>query len=422
MGKTPGLWIAPFLVSKTSNVAKEHPDWLLRNSSGKAPLVGHTNPAWERGNSVNSTRQYVLDASNPEVLTHLEETFAALSQHWDLFKIDFLAAGMREGTRFDATMTRVEAFINGMKAIRKGAGPKGFILGCGAPMLACAQSGTLDAMRVTCDTVESWKPPFLLRKLAYDWDNLPSCETSLWGNMMRMYMHGTWWAFNDPDCLVLRDKGSSMTLNQVLTQVTVLGLTGGLLLFTDDMAKLEPERLKLGLRILPSSSLSARAINIATDQRPTEFIMEGKDAGVRAIVNWQKKSKQTALLYKTSAFEFWSEKIISEKEVWTHKAYQPCVLQYPNEESLLIGTTLHLTAIADGRILAENESQEGRIVKCTVSGDDTLAVTTGKLVFVEAGLTLSSSTGITAKWNSDDTRVLEVDITAPAWEVVVELS
>ena len=370
---------------------------------------------------MKSATMYVLDASNPEVLAHLEKTFAALSENWDLFKIDFLAAGMREGKRFDQTLTRVETFINGMKAIRKGAGPKGFILGCGAPMLACAQSGTLDAMRVTCDTVESWRPPLLFRKLAYDWDNLPSCETSLWGNMMRMYMHGKLWAFNDPDCLVLRDKGSSMTLNQVLTQVTILGLTGGLLLFTDDMAKLEPERLKLGLRILPSSSLSARAINIATEPRPTEFIMAGDAAGVRAIVNWKASGKQTVLLYSNKAFEFWSEKIVTE-ETWTHESYQPCVLQYPLEPSLLIGTTLHLSAIADGRISAVNETRDGRIVKCTVAGDDSLAITTGKLVFAEPGLSVTGKTGVRSTWDSKDSRLLEIEIIENTWEVVVELS
>lgn len=126
------------LHSKTSNVARKHPEWLLRTAKGKL-LVGHWNNAWRRGLSINSVFQYVLDASNPEVCDHLEQTFAALAEHWEFFKIDFLAAGMREGRRSDTSMTRVEAYISGMKAIRRGCGEKGFILGCGAPMLASAQ-------------------------------------------------------------------------------------------------------------------------------------------------------------------------------------------------------------------------------------------------------------------------------------------
>lgn len=102
-------------------------------------MIAHVNPAWKRGCNLLSIIHYILDPSNPAVLEHLESIFKTLTKDWDWFKIDFLAAGMRDGVRFDPKQTRVEAYINGMKAIRKGAGPDAFILACGAPILATAQ-------------------------------------------------------------------------------------------------------------------------------------------------------------------------------------------------------------------------------------------------------------------------------------------
>ena len=33
-GMTPGLWIAPFSCDKHSQIAKTHPDWILRSANG----------------------------------------------------------------------------------------------------------------------------------------------------------------------------------------------------------------------------------------------------------------------------------------------------------------------------------------------------------------------------------------------------
>ena len=64
-GRTPGIWIAPFLAGASSAVAREHPDWLAVHAASGTPLVGMSNEAW--GGAVNT-----LDTSNPEVLDHLE--------------------------------------------------------------------------------------------------------------------------------------------------------------------------------------------------------------------------------------------------------------------------------------------------------------------------------------------------------------
>ena len=66
-------------------------------------------------------------------------------------------------------------------------------------------------------------------------------------------MHNIWW-LNDPDCLLVRvDK--RFNLYETNTQLSVLGMTGGIMLLSDDLSKLKPERLNLLNKILPVSSL-----------------------------------------------------------------------------------------------------------------------------------------------------------------------
>jgi len=52
----PGIWMAPYACDKNSKLAKEHPDWIIRNDQGRI------------ANSANCGKFfYGLDATNPAV-------------------------------------------------------------------------------------------------------------------------------------------------------------------------------------------------------------------------------------------------------------------------------------------------------------------------------------------------------------------
>jgi alpha-galactosidase len=89
-GLTPGLWLAPFVVQPGSRLAREHPDWLLRDHRGR--------PA--RSGFFDSFFGYALDLSQPEVLEHLRVLGRRLRE-WGfaLFKADFCYAGALPGAR-----------------------------------------------------------------------------------------------------------------------------------------------------------------------------------------------------------------------------------------------------------------------------------------------------------------------------------
>ena len=63
-GYKAGIWIAPFSCQTVSRVAKEHPDWLIKDEKGK-PTIGCI--AWGGA--------YTLDIYNPEVREYIKHFF-----------------------------------------------------------------------------------------------------------------------------------------------------------------------------------------------------------------------------------------------------------------------------------------------------------------------------------------------------------
>ena len=73
---------------------------------------------------------------------------------------------------------------------------------------------------------------------------------ALIGSINRSFMHNIFWV-NDPDCLIIRKENSELTNEEIKLQCTIFGLTGGQLLLSDDMGKLEGYRLSLALKLMP---------------------------------------------------------------------------------------------------------------------------------------------------------------------------
>jgi hypothetical protein len=61
-GLQAGLWLAPFAVAERSEVAAAHPDWLLKNADGSAPIVWATREDW-------GGRVFALDGAHPGIVS-----------------------------------------------------------------------------------------------------------------------------------------------------------------------------------------------------------------------------------------------------------------------------------------------------------------------------------------------------------------
>jgi len=247
-GMKPGIWLAPFACDKFSNLARDHPDWIIRNDYGR------------HSNSANCGKFfYGLDATNPEVLKHVYDTIRRAVDEWgfDVLKLDFLYASCLQGNgKYDPSMSRAEAMYLGLRTIRAAAGKETFIIGCGCPIGSAV--GFVDGMRVSCDTGPTFVPPM---PFPY-WDNgtLPALRGMLRNTMSRSPFGHRWWN-NDPDCILLGET-TKLTDDEVVSAASVVAMTGGMFLLSDDMEKVSEARLCIAKRIFPLTSVTAVPLDL----------------------------------------------------------------------------------------------------------------------------------------------------------------
>lgn len=144
-GRTPGLWLAPLLVTPSSALFRQHPDWLLRDPQGKPVSAGFN---W-------GEPLYALDTTHPAVLDFLADLMKQVrAWGYDYLKLDFLYAGALPGLRHQ-DIPREAALRLGLKIMREAMGNDAYFLACGAPILPCL--GLCDALRVGPDVANEWE-------------------------------------------------------------------------------------------------------------------------------------------------------------------------------------------------------------------------------------------------------------------------
>ncbi|MDA8426451.1 MAG: alpha-galactosidase, partial [Treponema sp.] len=204
-GLIPGLWLAPLLATRTSSLAAEHPDWLLRDEAGR-PLVAGWNPGWDG-------RFFCLDLSLAAVEEHLAELFHHVVEDWGYryIKLDFLYAGFLRGARrgggaafeqYDRIMRRLTALTMDSR------GRSVAYLGCGAPFEPSFRHFPL--MRIGADTRESWERP-TLRLAGYP--GRPAARVNLSHTLGRSLFDGTIFV-SDPDVMFCRRVGMRLSENE----------------------------------------------------------------------------------------------------------------------------------------------------------------------------------------------------------------
>jgi alpha-galactosidase len=247
-GMTPGLWIAPFACDKHSKLAKEHPDWIIRNDEGRF------------ANSSNCGKFfYGLDATNPAVREYAFKCIRRAVKEWGfrVLKLDFLYAACLQGNgKYDITMTRAETMYLALQTLRAAAGPDTFIIGCGCPIGPAI--GLIDANRVSADTGPTWYPDFPLPW--WDHGTLPSLRAMVRNTVTRSSLGHRFW-HNDPDCILLGNT-TRLTKVEIISAATIIAMTGGMLLLSDDLSKLESDRLKIATRIYPVTGVTAVSLDL----------------------------------------------------------------------------------------------------------------------------------------------------------------
>ncbi|MEW5872933.1 MAG: glycoside hydrolase family 36 protein [Chloroflexota bacterium] len=287
-GYTPGLWLAPFIVQPNSRLAAEHPEWLLRGQFNRPVRAGFI---W-------NTFTTALDLTHPEALDYACQVVDTAAHAWGFpyLKLDFLYAAALPGRYRDPSRTRAQVLRAGLQALRQAAGEDTFLLGCGCPLGSAI--GLVEAMRIGTDVDSHWRAAFMGHETYFHVEpDLPSARNAIQNSLTRAALHRRWW-LNDPDCLLLRPD-LRLSLAEVHSLATVIALSGGLVLFSDDLPRLTPERLRIAWQMLPPIGERPQVVDWldALTPRRLRLDLDGASGPWRllALFNWDERPQDCTL-------------------------------------------------------------------------------------------------------------------------------
>ena len=225
-GLVPGLWLAPFVASAKSDLARQHPDWLLRDKRGRPIRAG-----WNRG---WGGWYFALDFYHPAVQDYLSGVFHVILEKWEFefLKLDFLFAACLAPP---PGKLRGQVMHDALEFLRRQLGRRQ-MLACGVPLAPAF--GLADFCRVGGDIHLSWEHR-LLAWLRHR--ERVSTLAALRSTLARWPLHGR--AFrSDPDVFILRNYRQHLTDVQQNTVLTISALLGGVHFTSDDVGSYTPEQ------------------------------------------------------------------------------------------------------------------------------------------------------------------------------------
>lgn len=263
-GFRPGLWLAPFICVRSSEIFREKPQWLLRDQRGR-PVRAGFNPGWEGF-------FYALDFYAPGFQDHLSRVFSLVQEQWgySMLKLDFLYAaallpqnGRSRGQIMSEAMDFIDQQTRGSK-----------ILGCGVPLGPAF--GRVDYCRIGSDVGPYWED--YLKLLNYP--ERVATENSLVCTIGRQHLDGNVFR-NDPDVFILRDgirgiNENRLNHNQRFTLFLLNNILGGLIFFSDDLAGLAAGQLQLLRRSYPLKETEITAFESSRGLHKFEFAVGAK--------------------------------------------------------------------------------------------------------------------------------------------------
>jgi hypothetical protein len=351
-GFKPGIWLIPYTTSNTK-LFQSQPDLFLRRPNGTSafetrdPKTGKVEIDW--------CGQYAINPTTPKGKKWFEDLFRMISIDWgyDYVKIDGQggAPGVyerfcRHGANANA---RPEDLYRATLAVMKSVmGPERILLNCGGQFSSC---GYCDAIRIGGDVGPDWQ----------------GMQPAIAATMSWLYTnHHCFWT--DPDVVCVRPP---LTLDQARVWATLVGITGQLLMASDDMPKLPPERVELLRRLYPVADIRPMDLYpLPGKPRIFDLRVATSRAGqwdVVALFNWSSQQNATVRLdpqdlgWKTGTG--WKTRTYLFYDVWEKKLLDPCAsdltvglvpmsckliaarpaVNHPQ----LVGTSRHITQGAD---------------------------------------------------------------------------
>ena len=313
VGLTPGLWWIPFGGKHFDPFFADKQELFVKNEDGTPRAV-----KW--GGTV-------LDLTSPAALDYVASNARLLASEWgyDYFKLDGLWVGtgtedqygnneyegndrLGYGIVHDPAITPIEAYRKGLATVRKAAGKPMFFLGCNISQNMRsfgASFGLLDAMRIGPDNKKAWGPLMV----------------GPWSGSNRYFLNGRVW-YNDPDPIYVSNE---MPLNHAQVICSWVAVAGAFNVCSDWLPGLEPERMHLLQRTLPSHGLQARPADLFEQEFPRIWVLPDTNSdrvvvGLFNLAEGWKEQKDISIQYALEKLGLDASKSYDTYEYWTGEA------------------------------------------------------------------------------------------------------
>lgn len=276
-GFIPGIWTAPLWINTLSPIALRKPDMLIKNEYGDPQSVDG---------------RYVLDPTHPESKEYLKETYTRLyNDGYRFFKIDYLDA-VTSAYGFHKSELGCYEAIREMYEVIKSCTKESHLLAATA-FPECGP-GILDSGRVSIDIHNQWSH--------VKW-GLESIQLRTWMHKRLFYL--------DPDFIVVRGEdtsiekettvtdpvknapdhprwrsGPTFNFTEAQTHVNVVALTGGSVVLSDRISKLNKQGLGLIYKVLNSSGVPAKALDLADNTLASIWYQDLGHEKRLTVINW----------------------------------------------------------------------------------------------------------------------------------------
>jgi alpha-galactosidase len=144
----------------------------------------------------------------------------------------------------------------------------------------------------------------------------PSALNAIRNTMTRWWMHGRLWQ-NDPDCLVVRGSDTGLTPGEARTLATVIAMSGGIVLDSDDLTRLSDERRQWLSMLLPPCGKPARPIDLFESEIARLIELDCGSHRMLGVFNWGDATARIEAPLPAGRFEVfdaWSRDYLGVRE------------------------------------------------------------------------------------------------------------
>jgi len=382
LGLKPGIWIAPFMVAETTDVARHHPDWFVQGKDCK-PFPFFDWPMVPPHDTI-----YAPDPTHPEVEKWLRKLYQGFAKSgYVFFKNDFVDwIGVTNAEFHNKKVCRgLKLWRSGFKIIREAVGPNAHIQPCSGPTIAGV--GIVDSARIEMDLGGGVNQR--------QWDALKNIAR---GIACKYYQNRRFF-INDPDNLHTAEYEQfkrypskavykhtlGLLKHETQVRAAVAVLCGGALFLGDRLTLLGEEQLDVIKKCLPVYGEAARPIDMFEEEYPRIWVLDVKKRWdswkIVSLFNWDNESRVVSVaadelnLDESKSYlvwEFWGSEFLGEFGNCIKLAVKPHSNKllritekrfYPQ----LIGTDMHLI---QGGVEIDN-------VDCKAGKDGRLSLLTG---------------------------------------------